>query len=202
MYVLKSMPAGSPPRASDDSPVPSTSRNSTGCTSELNARSRSLRNLISSRRQTMLIARRSCLSPLSGTETRIAAVIGSLSRSVTPIAICYLLPPMRLLPPAERHHVGAVPVADRRLSVPDRPARVGHEDVVQRGAGHAHRADGLRELSEQVRHELLPGFHVKRHQAIVYRRVQPEAVLEFPDARLAVGRGRLPPVLADAGPAG
>jgi hypothetical protein len=40
---------------------------------------RSLLNLISSRYQTMRTARRSCLIPRSGTETRIAAVTGSTS---------------------------------------------------------------------------------------------------------------------------
>ena len=41
--------------------------------SEVIARSRSVRNRISSRRQTMLTARRSCRRPCSGTATRISA---------------------------------------------------------------------------------------------------------------------------------
>jgi hypothetical protein len=71
MNDLKLTPGGMPRPASDDRPVPSTSRNSSGWISEVIARSRSRRNLISSRRHTMLIARRSERRFLSGTDTRI-----------------------------------------------------------------------------------------------------------------------------------
>ena len=49
-------------------------RKSTGWTSEVTARSRSLRNLISSRRQTMLTARRSARMLRSGTATLMSSV--------------------------------------------------------------------------------------------------------------------------------
>ena len=81
--VLKLMPGGSPWPASEDRPVPSTNRNSTGWTRLVTARSRSLLNRISSRYQTMRTARRSWRSPRSGTETRIAAVTGSTSGVVS-----------------------------------------------------------------------------------------------------------------------
>ncbi len=74
MNVLKSTPTGRPREASRDRPVPSTNRNSTGCTSDVMARSRSLRNLISSRRQTMLTARRSARMLRSGTATLMSSV--------------------------------------------------------------------------------------------------------------------------------
>jgi hypothetical protein len=54
MNVLKSTPGGMPRLASEDSPVPRTNRNSTGWTSDVTARSRSLLNRMISRRQTML----------------------------------------------------------------------------------------------------------------------------------------------------
>src|SRR5215472_9327902 len=193
MNVLKSTPAGIPRLASEDSPAPRTNRNSSGCTSWVTARRRSLRNRISSRRHTMLIARRSCRRPLAGTATRIASVTASwlAGWSVTSIAI-------GLPPPAERHDVGTVTVADRRFRVPYRVARVGHEHVVERRTGHAHAADLLRQLGEQARHELLPGCHVKRHQTLVHGRVEIEPVLELSAGRLVVGCGDLHPVLADA----
>ena len=74
MNVWKSTPAGRPRQASRESPVPSTNRNSTGCTSDVMARSRSVRNLISSRRQTMLTARRSARMLRSGTATLMSSV--------------------------------------------------------------------------------------------------------------------------------
>ena len=73
MNVLKSTPAGKLRPASEDSPVPRTSRNSSGWISDVTARSRSRRNLISSRRHTMLTARRSERRLRSGTATRIWA---------------------------------------------------------------------------------------------------------------------------------
>src|SRR5215472_857300 len=193
MNVLKSTPDGSPRPASADRPVPRTNRNSTGWTSEVIARSRSLRNLISSRRQTMLIARRSCLSPLSGTDTRIRSLIWLRYGSVTSVATWWLPPP------SERHDVSAVPVTDRRLRVPDGLAGVRHEHVVQARAGHAHAADLLLQLREQARDERLACFHVKRHHALVDGGVEVEGLLEFLDGRLVVRGADLHPVLADAG---
>ncbi len=55
MNVLKFTPGGMPFLASADSPVPRTNRNSTGWMSDVMARSRSRRNLMSSRRHTMLV---------------------------------------------------------------------------------------------------------------------------------------------------
>src|SRR5215472_2978549 len=71
MNVLKLNPGGMALVASDDSPVPRINRKRNGCTSEVTARSRSVLNLINSRRQTTLTARRSCRSPRSGTDTLI-----------------------------------------------------------------------------------------------------------------------------------
>ena len=87
MKVLKLMPGGMPRLASEESPAPSTNRKSTGCTSDVTALSLSLLNRMSSRRQTMLIARRSCRRPLPGTDTRIASVTAALSGSVTETAM-------------------------------------------------------------------------------------------------------------------
>ncbi len=81
MNVLKSTPGGNPRLASEDRPVPRTNRKSTGWTSDVTARSRSLLNRMISRRQTMLIARRSCRRPLTGTATRMASATEALSGS-------------------------------------------------------------------------------------------------------------------------
>ncbi len=65
-------------------------RNSTGCTSDVTALSRSVLNLISSRRQMTLTARRSCRIPGSGAETLIesmtAVSVARVTVSVTVIA--------------------------------------------------------------------------------------------------------------------
>jgi hypothetical protein len=74
MKVLKSTPDGRPRRASADSPVPSTNRKSTGWMSPVIARSRSLRNLMSSRRQTITAARTSWRMLRSGTRTRMVSL--------------------------------------------------------------------------------------------------------------------------------
>ena len=71
MNVRKFTPGGMLLPASEDRPVPSTSRNSSGWISDVTARSRSRRNLIISRRHTMLTARRSERRLRSGTATRI-----------------------------------------------------------------------------------------------------------------------------------
>ncbi len=83
MNVLKFTPGGMLPPASEDRPVPSTSRNSSGWISDVTARSRSRRNLIISRRHTMLTARRSERRLRSGTATRIWVARPS-SRAVIP----------------------------------------------------------------------------------------------------------------------
>jgi hypothetical protein len=63
MNVLKSTPGGMPRLASEDRPVPRTNRKSTGWTSDVTARSRSLLNLMISRRQTMLTQAAGDLQP-------------------------------------------------------------------------------------------------------------------------------------------
>ena len=99
MNVRKLIPAGSPRPASDPRPVPRMNRNRNGWISEVTARSRSVRNRISSRRQTIPVARRSCRNPLSGTATLIASVSGApvaaAASVVVGVAICYRLRPKR-----------------------------------------------------------------------------------------------------------
>src|SRR5580704_15560560 len=203
MNVLKSTPAGRPWEASRDRPVPSTNRNRTGWTRDVMARSRSVRNLISSRRQTMLTARRSCRTLRSGTATLIVSVRASSSSVMVSwagmsfVATCL---PRRLSPglsPGVSCRDPAVTVADRGLGVTDGLARVRHEHVVQRGPGHAHRADGDRHPGEQPGHEVLAGLHRERHQPLVHARVDAEHLIQRADRRLVVGRADLHPVLAD-----
>src|SRR5579859_4606569 len=197
MNVLKSTPEGSPREASRDRPVPSTNRNRTGCTRDVTARSRSVRNLISSRRQTMLTARRSCRTLRSGTATLIVSVRASSSSAVAMSVVAICLPPC--LSSAEPGGDPAVAVADRGLGVTDRLARVRHEHVVQRGPGHTHRPDGRGQAREQLGHEVLAGFDGERHQVLVYARLDAEHLVQRLDRRLVVGRADLHPVLTDGG---
>jgi hypothetical protein len=98
MKALKLTPGGMLPLASDDRPVPSTSRNSSGWISEVTARSRSRRNLISSRCHTILAARRSERRLCSGTATLIcparAASSSARTAGVVCVAMIYRLPRM------------------------------------------------------------------------------------------------------------
>src|SRR5690349_10470496 len=214
MNVWKSTPDGRPRRASPESPVPRMNRNSTGWTSEVTARSRSVRNLISSRRQTMLTARRSARMLRSGTATRMR-VVRSLSpaswacsaaaRSFVAIATslphCLAVLPccLALLPSAEARGDPAVAVADRGLRVPDRLAGVGHEHVIEGGPGYAHRLDRDRQPREQLGHEVLPRFHRERHQALVHARLQVEHLRQGANGGGVVRGADLDAVLADGG---
>src|SRR5580658_1120356 len=198
MNVSKCTPLGRPREASLDRPVPSTNRNRMGCTRAVTARSRSLRNLISSRRQTMLAARRSWRRLRSGTATLIVSVRASSSASrVSCGAMSSSM--ATSLPPAEPRGEPAVAVADRSLGIPDGFTRVRHEHVVEGGPGYAHRPDGHRQASEQLRHEMLARLHRERHQALVQARVNAERLGQRAGGRLVVGRADLHPVLADGG---
>src|SRR5581483_6795155 len=200
MNVWKSTPAGRPRPASRESPVPRMNRNSTGWTREVTARSRSLRNLISSRRQTMLTARRSVRTLRSGTATRMRAV-----RSLSPAPVACSAAAMSFvaiatsLPSAEARGDPAVAVADRGFRVPDRLAGIGHEHVVKRGPGHAHRLDRDRQAREQLGHEVLPRLHRERHQALVHARLEAEYLVQRADGGLVVRGADLDAVLADRG---
>src|SRR5271157_4430343 len=167
MKVLKSTPDGKPWDARLDSPVPSTKRNSTGCTRDVIARSRSLRNLISSRRQTMLTARRSARMLRSGTATLMSSVRFRSSASTASRLAVSCAAIATSLPPAEPRRDPAVAVADRSLGVADRLAGIGHEHVVERRPGHAHRLNRYRQAREQLGHEVLARLHRERHQALV-----------------------------------
>src|SRR6202050_5413380 len=198
MNVLKSTPAGRPWEASRDSPGPRMNRNSTGWISAVTARSRSLRNLISSRRQTMATARRSWRRLRSGTATLIVSVRASSSASrVSRGAMSSSM--ATSLPPAEPRGEPAVAVADRSLGIPDGLTRVRHEHVVEGGPGYAHRPYGHRQAGEQPRHEMLARLHRERHQALVQARVDAERLGQRAGGRLVVGRADLYPVLADGG---
>jgi hypothetical protein len=87
MKALKLTPGGMLPLASDDRPVPSTSRNSSGWISDVTARSRSRRNLMSSRRHTMLTARRSDRRVCWGTETLIRPARAAASALATAASV-------------------------------------------------------------------------------------------------------------------
>ena len=63
---------------------------------------------------------------------------------------------------------------------------VRHEDVVERRARHADRADGDAELGEQPRHELLAGGHEEGHGALGHRRLEAEALGQRGDGRVVV----------------
>src|SRR5690242_17999370 len=167
MKVLKSTPSGSPPPASVDSPVPRMNRNSTGCTSEVTARSRSVLNLISSRRQTMLTARRSCRIPWLGAETLIESMTAASAARVT-VSVT------SVPSPEARRHL-AHRLGRRRLGIADGLARVGHEDVVKRRPGHADRPDRKAKLGEEPGHELLAPGDRERHRPLVNGRLDAEA---------------------------
>src|SRR5580704_3673756 len=200
MNVLKSTPAGRPRPASRDSPVPSTNRKSTGCTSDVIARSRSVRNLISSRRQTMLTARRSARTLRSGTATLMSSVRSRCSASTASrLAVSCAAIATSLLPSAEPRRDPAVAVADRSLGVADGFAGVGHEHVVEGGPGHAHRLDRHRQAREQLGYEVLARLHRERHQSLVHGRLEPEHLSQRADRGLVVRGAYLHPVLADRG---
>src|SRR2546426_9416542 len=124
MKVLKATPGGMPRLAREDRPVPSTNRNKTGWMSPVTARSRSLRNLISSRRHTITAARRSWRTLRSGTDTLMVSVSplvpGPASDPVIWVAI-------GSAPSAERLDHAAHVVGAGGLGVADGPAGVGHE---------------------------------------------------------------------------
>src|SRR5690349_13811145 len=208
MNVWKSTPDGRPRPASRESPVPRMNRNSTGWTSEVTARSRSVRNLISSRRQTMLTARRSARMLRSGTATRMRVVrspspapwaCSAAARSFVAIATSLPRYLAALLPSAEARGDPAVAVADRGLRVPDRLAGVGHEHIIEGGPGHAHRLDRDRQAREQLGHEVLPRFHRERHQALVHARLQVEHLRQGANGGRVVRGADLDAVFADGG---
>src|SRR5271165_2139835 len=199
MNVLKSTPTGRPRPASRDSPVPSTNRKSTGWTRDVIARSRSVRNLISSRRQTMLTARRSARMLRSGTATLMSSVRSRSSASSVSRLVVSCAAIATSLPSAEPRRDPAVAVADGGLGVADRLARVGHEHVVEGGPGHAHRLDGHRQAREQLGHEVLTRLHRERHQALVEACVDPEHLGQRPDGGLVVRGADLDAVLANRG---
>src|ERR1700730_4801044 len=199
MNVWKSTPAGKPRPASRDSPVPRINRKSTGCSSEVTARSRSVRNLISARRQTMLTARRSARMLRSGTATLMSSVRSRSSASTASRLVVSCAAIATSLPPAEPGRDPAVAVADRSLGVADRLAGIGHEYVVEGGPGHAHRLDRHRQAREQLGHEVLARLPRARHQSLAQPRVDPEYLGQRPDGGGIVRGADLDTVLADRG---
>src|ERR1700677_5107894 len=172
MKVLKLTPCV-PAEAIEEMPVPSTNRNRNGCVSDVRMRSRSRLKRISSRFHTTLIARSSLRRLRAGTRTRATscglpgcpadgrpfASPGAPFGAVVSVAI-------RCSPrsPSAVHHPREVAtrVGLAGLRVADRRAGVGHEDVVERWARDADRADRHAELGKQARNELLAVGHAER----------------------------------------
>src|SRR4051812_16775810 len=147
MNVLRS----TSPVTTEFSPEPSTNRNSTGWITAVRIRMRSLRKRISSRIQTILIARSSDLYVRFGTRTRTTSVTALIAQ---PPGVS---PPGRILP-AKRarrarlrrssarsrdhlHHHAVAVLGAVLLRVADRLAGEGHEDVVEARARDGHRGD-------------------------------------------------------------
>src|SRR5215218_11286156 len=167
---------------SDDRPVPSTNRNSTGWTSEETIRERSRPKRIISRCQTTVAPRTWWRRPPPATRTA-ATGVGLTALTASP-------------PPGREGHR-----ADRAggLGVADGAAGVGQEDVVEAGPGHGHRVDGGVEAGEQPGHEGRALGHGEGHRALVDGRLDVEAGAQLLDRPGVVVGGDLDPVLADAG---
>jgi hypothetical protein len=124
---------------------------------------RSLRKRVSSRRQTIFIARSSLRQLRGGTRTRMTSAPGHHLH----------------------HHPIGVLVAGL-LGVADRRAGVRHEDVVERRARDADRPDRDAQLGEEPRDELLAGGHEEGHGALGDRRLEVEALGQRRDGRVVV----------------
>src|SRR4029453_2866575 len=167
---------------SDDRPVPSTNRNSTGWTSEETIRERSRPKRIISRCQTTVAARTWWARPAAGTRTS-ATGVGLVAVMGSP-------------PPGREGHR-----AQRTggLGVADRPAGVGQEDVVEAGPGHGDRVDRHVQAGEQLGHEGRTLGDGEGHRPLVHGRLDAEPVGQLGDGPGVVVTGDLHPVLADAG---
>src|SRR5215213_10822810 len=167
---------------SDDRPVPSTNRNSTGWTSEEMIRERSRPKRIISRCQTTAAPRTWWRRPAAG--TCVAATGVGLTAVIAS-------------PPSGREGHRA----DRAggLGVADGPAGVGQEDVVEAGPGHRDRVDGHLQAGEQPGHEGRALGHGEGDRALVDGRLDVEAGRQLLDGLVVVAGGDLDPVLADAG---
>src|SRR5215217_9359706 len=167
---------------SDDSPVPSTNRNSTGWTSEETIRERSRPKRIISRCQTTAVPRTWWRRPAAGTRTA-ATGVGLTAVICSP-------PPGR--EGHRAHRAGGLGVADG-------PAGVGQEDVVESGPGHRDRVDGHLQAGEQPGHEGRAFGHGEGDRALVDGRLDVEAGRQLLDGPVVVVGRDLDPVLADAG---
>src|SRR3954447_26225888 len=195
MNVLKSTP---PVLAADscERPPPSTNRNSSGWISDVTIRIRSALKRISSRRQTILMARTSLRHVRGGTRTRTTSVTTLISTPPGSFAP-WANTPSETSPQGEAspssaapgHHLHDPAVARGRgvlLSVADRGARVAHEHVVERRPCDADRPDADPELGEQARDELLARGHEERDRALGQLRLEPEALFDRGDRALVV----------------
>src|SRR5689334_3013098 len=185
-----------PPVLAADScsnPEPRTNRNSSGWISDVAIRIRSARKRISSRVQTILMARYSLRHVRGGTLTRTTSVTTLISGPPGSFAPWANTPsdasPQGESSPTSCHHLHDPAIARGRrvlLGVADRRAGVAHEHVIERRPRHAHGADADAELGEQARNELLAGLDEERDRALGHLRLQPEAIGQRGDRRLVV----------------
>src|SRR5947209_4043731 len=192
-----------------DRPVPSTNSHSSGWMSPASRRRRSLTQRSSSRWVTMRTARRSLTSPdgarrmgamgrgrgavvagVAADET--AARPASVSVAVVPSAVLMVLPP-------SPEHGGHGRRGGCALGVTNGAARVGHEDVVEGGAAHAHRPYRHAEVGQQARNEPLAVGHLDDEAVGLDRRLQPELLGDGPRRSRVVGGDESDPVGPDGG---